>query len=472
MPAAVNVEKILIVVDGRHQDADLILSAAVLAKTLAEQANTKVDLFAGTQSIPKSLRALIVPRGINLIEKISAPNYTLAIDRGDVIVEEVRWEQNKGKINVMLYTKGGSIDPTTIAYDPTKPKYDQVIGLGFTHIDQLKAVMGEKADVLNAAKTHLLHFVDLPNTGANYPHSYPQQQAYAGVVLNHLRKLELKLNPETAGELLCALSWATDQFSNFRTFSTTFVLWSELVRSGADIQRFVRDTRNLSPELQRIQQQLIARQKNYPDLVISEIEGENAEAAQRDIWHLDMNPLRRFATTAIAIFKGEHKTVAVVSSQTTNDLVSKLAALPAYAGLAGAISLSHHCVVEFSGTAETVAEQVKQLIELFQTTGNAKVNDAAPVNVRPSVPLAFEVMPKQPATQKPQQVEEKEDYDPLAPANEKLEPEVDETSSNLGAPAGGGFGGGFGGMGGMGMGGLGGGMGTPGAADPLPAAKA
>lgn len=519
MTAAVNVEKILIVVDGRRNDADLFISSAVLAKVLATQKDVKVDLFFGSTPIAKSLWNLLVPRAINLLEKIKTPDYTLAIDRGDAIIDEVRWEQAAGKVNVMLYTKGGSIDPTTIAYDPSKPKYDQIIGIGFTNIEQMKVVLGDKAEILNAGKTHILHFVDLPNTGVNYPHSYPQQQIYAGVVVNHLRKLGLNLDPETAGELLLALGWATDQFSNFRTFSTTFVLWSELVRSGADPQKFSKEMKVSAAEIIQIQQQLIARQQKVsPQLIVSEI--DSGEAAPKYLWHLDINPLRRFADVAIAIFKGEAKTWAVVSSQGENGLVNKLSKLPRYSETAKATILSHHCVIELSGDAAEVAAQTKALIDIFRSESKP-ADDSTPVNVKPDVPLAFTVerMDMQMAAEKPAaktpevkapaavnqksakpevaksedakvvptktEDEQKSDatgseianetelepipevldaeYEPLAPAKEKYLLEEE----NADEPVTGNLGGGFGGFGG-GMGGLGGASST---SDPLPAAK-
>lgn len=236
MEPKVESKKILVTSNIEYLNLDKLCATLVLAKLLAKQSH-KVDVFISKTDFMKSVSEICSLTGINILEKLDADHFTISLQRNDVNVKFVKWEETNEKINLFVYTERGNLDTSNYTMVPGKPHYDEVYTIGVTKKSSLDKLLGDFKSVLTSATT-----INIDNRNDNEKFGqrnamYFDAKSLAQAILLFAQENNMELSPVEATELLSAVYWKTNCLRNRFTTPLTLEHSKILMEKGANLSR-------------------------------------------------------------------------------------------------------------------------------------------------------------------------------------------------------------------------------------------
>lgn len=230
--AAENKPKILVI--GGTADIDQTFATLILGKLLAAQFDTNVEILLDNKDyLPVTIKH-VVPQRIQILDQIDDPELTIAVDKGDSVIKEVRWDQAGDKLNILIFTDRGQLNSDKFSTDAGKVTYTHIYAVGIENADKVKALLGKQAGVWDVATTHLLHNDPQINQYAmhNYVFSEPN---YLSALWQLCIQQKWTMDSRLASEVVSGIYLTTDNFTNDKTNGKTIQLTAQMVAHGAHV---------------------------------------------------------------------------------------------------------------------------------------------------------------------------------------------------------------------------------------------
>lgn len=437
--------KILVVTKATFFDIDKLGSTIVLAKLLANKYDTTVDIFCRPEIPKQSLTKLATPTRVTFIDKLDPDYFTITIDRGNAKVKEIRWEETKDQIKLLVFTEKGELDSTNYAMLPGVPQYDYLVTLGIKTEEDIKDQLGSFSGLWDAAETIN---IDLRGENSKYAQSnfvYPDAKSYAEAVIHYAADQEIEIKNDEATELLGFVYWKTNSLRNKYTTADTFTLVHNLLNKGANLTSAVNQIFGSISLLE-----VKARQEAFNSLVLDSDRVAIAKVSKDTGYQLakthaitpEKNPIFGLKDAAVSftiVPLEQEKTLVLASSRDERFNLKKLFGEYSFVGD------NLQAELTFNLGPDATTTKIKDILsrKIFnrpvESTSAPTVKDIT----KPELP-ATETKPVQespkpesaPAVEKEPEVKTPEltTADPLQPAAEMIEPAPATSGDNL-APA-------------------------------------
>ncbi len=175
-------------------------------------------------------------------EKINGTrSFVLSFDTSKNEIRNVQYEKVKNKLNIYVTPAKGTIDPKDFYIAPGQFKYDLVIILGATELQNVGICYEKNADL----------FFDLPVINIDYHISNEQygqinivdvkSSGVSELIADIFSESEMDLPQAAANCFYTGILEATESFQSPRTTPKTLMAAADLIDSGADYKEIVRN---------------------------------------------------------------------------------------------------------------------------------------------------------------------------------------------------------------------------------------
>ncbi len=170
-----------------------------------------------------------------------ARDFVLSFDTKRNKIIDFRTEQKNGAFEIYVTPEKGMIDPRDFSFIPAKFKFDLLLVLGCSTLDQLGELKEKNSDLFFEVP-----LVNMDNSPAN--ENYGQLNlvditapSISEVAADLAKSLgEKSIGPNCAGCFLAGIISATGNFQDTRTNPRTFLAASWLIENGANQQEIIR----------------------------------------------------------------------------------------------------------------------------------------------------------------------------------------------------------------------------------------
>jgi hypothetical protein len=232
-------KKILLTTHLSFFNADKLWSAIVFAKLLAKTYKTTVDIYMPMPLPVAQITEQVMPTGVNFLEKLDAEHFTISLERKNVRVKQVKWEETADKINLFVYTEKGVLDGDDYAMMPGKPHYDLVVAYGISHISNVKKNLADFFSVWESSDTLNIDINQKNNRYADQNFLVNDAKTYAQAVIHYCIENEIEVSASEATELLSCIYWKTNSLRNKLTNAPVLDAVKQLLLWGADLSKAV-----------------------------------------------------------------------------------------------------------------------------------------------------------------------------------------------------------------------------------------
>ncbi|MFQ5493506.1 MAG: hypothetical protein ACE5DX_05100 [Candidatus Dojkabacteria bacterium] len=221
--------KILII---PRQQLDLDVVAATFSLALGLKSLQKeVSLYMEPDIYTETVRSKFPPHSTKFLQKDEPGTYVITLDNIDAAVQEVKWKEKEGKVNIFVKTEKGNLSKEKIKINQTVTDYDATILVGLNSGEPL----GE------FYKLHLHHFrgekliaIAKDKPSDSYKGSFTQVRvaSYSEAMFRIINRLGITMSEHIATNLLAGLYWTTNSFKH-ELSKDSFGLSSQLIQIGA-----------------------------------------------------------------------------------------------------------------------------------------------------------------------------------------------------------------------------------------------
>jgi hypothetical protein len=222
--------KVLVVTKIGFFDIDKLGASLTLTKALLAK-HSSVDLLVPNKEAIQHLGRVFNTKNVSLINKATSNTATISLKTGDVDIQDVEWEQIDGELKIRLKALS-SIPISSYSMDLSE-SYDQIYVIGISDKDEMYHLTG--LDDVTRKETKIIVFDHLTgNEQYGDEHvTRDKSSTYAEMVYGYITKTAIRIDIESAEELLASLYWRTNSFRNGITTEEILKVAGQLISSGA-----------------------------------------------------------------------------------------------------------------------------------------------------------------------------------------------------------------------------------------------
>lgn len=217
-----NIKKILLVTPDQL-NPDSVASSLVLAQLL-QKINKEVTILTNFRKYSEIFEVNFPRDGQNIVDSVQNKNYTAVLSSGKD-VNDINIEKNEKEFKITINTKSGKFPIEQINFEREKVKFDMIILLGFSQLENSQEFRDTFGKSVEANETQLVHYYD-SGVVTNSKYIVPSS-SLSELVKMFSKQLNIPLTSEQATHLLTGIFFNTQNLkinSNRQTVKNLYLL--------------------------------------------------------------------------------------------------------------------------------------------------------------------------------------------------------------------------------------------------------
>lgn len=234
----INKSETILVCIGKNPNGDA-LGAALGFYLALKKIGKKADIVSPTAILDKFM---FLPSLNTITHKIEGTrDYILSVNINKEKLQQLRYEVENNKLRIFITAKNGELDEKSIAFESSKFRYDLIIVLGVTDLENLGSVYDDNPE--------LFYEAPLVNIDHHPSNEYFGKINLVDVTASSTSEIvhglistikEDVIDDKMATNLLSGIISETDSFQNKNTTPKAFLAAASLIGKGANKQEIIR----------------------------------------------------------------------------------------------------------------------------------------------------------------------------------------------------------------------------------------
>lgn len=224
----------VLIIPAQKLDLDCIAASFALAHSL-KTITKDVSIFLNDQIYSGNIKHKFPNRNINVINLNDLRSVIVTLDNINANIEEIKWKDNHGKIDILVGTNSDSVSGQDIKVKLKKYNFDTCVLVGFGDPSKLGSFYDSYPHFFAPDKT-LVISRNTVNNLFSYKHYPVFTPTLSQTVFHFMKEFGLDLNDIVSTNLLSGLYWGTNSFG-YSVNKNTFSIAAQLIENGANVYK-------------------------------------------------------------------------------------------------------------------------------------------------------------------------------------------------------------------------------------------
>lgn len=232
MTSILNDKKSVLIIPVQKMDLDAIWAAEALAHSLVLSGKS-VKILVSENNYPAVVSQIAkTNEGFQLRDGVNK-DYKISLDKNNVDIQNISWEQNGDKVDIIVNTTNGKLDPQSIKVDALDTNFDLTILIGNVNLESLGEYFEKNPQ--NFQSENIIHINTTKNSSHQKIFFDKNTSTLSELIFAFISESGLQLDKKVAQNLISGIYWKTNSLKDIRS-SGVFEVISKLSKTGVNIR--------------------------------------------------------------------------------------------------------------------------------------------------------------------------------------------------------------------------------------------
>lgn len=220
----------ILILPAQRSDLDILAASFALSIAL-RKLGKQLGMYIEPEIYTETVKKKFPPQNIKFLQKDEPGTFVITLDNIDSAIKEVKWKDERGKVNIYITTDKGDLSQDKIKINQLQIPFDLTIIVGEGKPENLGSFYQEHKHYFTPEKTL---FISNNNIAPGYELKYQRKgTSVSEAVFAFLKSLEVPVDADTATNILAGMYWRTGSFTG-NLGENTFAESDELLKLGAN----------------------------------------------------------------------------------------------------------------------------------------------------------------------------------------------------------------------------------------------